>query len=145
MRKRRTREHSTKEATSAPFDPPEIRSSPIDSPKRTVRRNFLGRGNDAFTCHHCGCEVLPLVSGGFRSHCPECLWSRHVDVLPGDRSSSCGGLMPPVSVERVHDTWYAVHRCEDCGFQGRNRLSLQDKRQSDSWETVIAISGQLST
>ena len=148
MRKRRTRDQSTNEAESSPLDPPKggTESSPLDPPRGgTVRRNFLGRGNDAFTCHHCGCGVLPLVSGGFRSHCPECLWSRHVDDVPGDRSSSCGGLMPPISVERVHGTWYAVHRCEVCCFQRRNRLSLEDERQSDSWEAVIAISGQPST
>lgn len=124
MRKRRTSESSTSE----------------DVP---VRRNFLGRGNDAFTCLHCGCEVLPLVSGGFRSHCPECLWSRHVDEIPGDRESPCGGLMKPVGVEKVHDTWYVVHHCRECGFQRRSRLSLEDGRQSDNWETVIAISRRL--
>ena len=53
--------------------------------------------------------------------------------------------MEPISVEKIHDTWYAVHRCEECGFERRNRLSLDDQRQSDSWETVIAISGQLPT
>ncbi len=126
MRKRPTGEHPSNEKSAA-------------------RRNFLGRGNDAFTCLHCGCEVLPLVSGGFRSHCPECLWSRHVDDIPGDRSASCGGLMSPVSVEKVHDTWYVVHRCQTCGFRRRNRLSLDDGRQSDDWDAVIAISGQLST
>ncbi len=156
MRKRRTRDQAN-EAESSPRDPPRgtesspldpprgAESSPLDPPKGAARRNFLGRGNDAFTCHHCGLDVLPLVSGGSRSHCPECLWSRHVDEVPGDRSSSCGGLMPPISVERVHDTWYAVHRCEVCCFQRRNRLSLEDERQSDSWEAVIAISGQPST
>ncbi len=104
------------------------------------RKNFLGRGNNAFTCLHCECDVLPLESGGFRSHCPECLWSRHVDEVPGDRSSPCGGLMSPEEVEKDHDTWYVVHRCQECGLQKRNRLSLDDSRQSDNWETVIAIS-----
>lgn len=50
--------------------------------------------------------------------------------------------MSPRHVERVHDTWYVVHRCETCGVRRRNRLSLGDRRQADSWEAVIEISRQ---
>ena len=37
----------------------------------------------AFTCVHCGAEVLPMGKSS-RNHCPFCLWSLHVDILPGD-------------------------------------------------------------
>ena len=56
------------------------------------------RENTAFTCEHCGREVVPLTSGSYRNHCPFCLYSKHVDALPGDRMSECGGLMEPVGL-----------------------------------------------
>jgi len=103
------------------------------------RRNFVGSGNDPFSCLACGHDVLPLA-GGFRSHCPECLWSLHVDEVPGDRQARCGGLMRPVAVEKNHATWYVVHICELCGARKRNRLALSDPRQPDSWDRVIELS-----
>ncbi|HLL91284.1 MAG TPA: RNHCP domain-containing protein, partial [Tepidisphaeraceae bacterium] len=48
-----------------------------------------------FTCGHCGRSVR---GNGYTNHCPGCLWSRHVDVNPGDRAAACGGLMEPVAV-----------------------------------------------
>jgi hypothetical protein len=43
--------------------------------------------------------VLPLSTGSYRNHCPACLWSKHVDVQPGDRAATCRGLMRPDRVE----------------------------------------------
>jgi hypothetical protein len=48
-----------------------------------------------FVCEHCG---KPVVGNGYTNHCPECLWSKHVDVNPGDRAATCLGLMEPVGV-----------------------------------------------
>ncbi|WP_419962425.1 RNHCP domain-containing protein [Psychrobacillus sp. BM2] len=33
----------------------------------------------------------------FRNHCPFCLFSKHLDNYPGDRSSECQDLMRIVS------------------------------------------------
>lgn len=105
------------------------------------RRNFLGRGNDAFDCGHCGERVLPLQAGGFRNHCPACLWSRHVDVVPGDRASTCGGLMEPRALEGTSTSgWVIVHRCVDCGAIRRNRAATDDPRQPDSVERLRELS-----
>ena len=38
-----------------------------------------------FNCEHCGKEVLPLSDGSYRNHCPYCLYSKHVDIVLGDR------------------------------------------------------------
>ncbi|MFO0702345.1 MAG: RNHCP domain-containing protein [Candidatus Andersenbacteria bacterium] len=78
---------------------------------------FIVRGrNEGFTCERCSVEVPPHPSS-CRNHCPRCLWSKHVDdVAPGDRASSCGGLMALVGVERGRrDAWRLVHRCQRCG------------------------------
>jgi hypothetical protein len=38
-----------------------------------------------FECERC----RMLVTGsGFTNHCPACLWSKHVDVHPGDRQAA---------------------------------------------------------
>ncbi|ASI14301.1 RNHCP family predicted zinc binding protein [Candidatus Mancarchaeum acidiphilum] len=48
-----------------------------------------------FHCEHCGTYVK---GNGYTDHCPNCLWSRHVDNNPGDRACKCKGMMKPVSV-----------------------------------------------
>jgi hypothetical protein len=42
--------------------------------------------NQGFTCENCGASVAPLSNGSYRNHCPACLLSKHVDILPGDRA-----------------------------------------------------------
>lgn len=80
-----------------------------------------------FTCEHCGAEVKGT---GYTNHCPKCLWSKHVDVNPGDRASLCGGMMPPVSVEqRKGGEFSLVLRCEKCRHERRNILTLNDNME----------------
>ncbi len=89
---------------------------------------FIAR-NDGFICEHCGHEVTPIVYGGsYRNHCPFCLWSKHVDGdVPGDRASSCGGLMEPIGVTTKSGGEYTlVHKCTTCGFQRLNRVAGDD-------------------
>jgi len=72
--------------------------------------------------------VLPPESGTRnRNHCPECLWSRHVDNRTGDRLSVCGGLMEPIAVwARDGGEWALVHRCVKCGIVRVNRIAPDD-------------------
>lgn len=76
-----------------------------------------------FNCEHCG---APVVGNGYTNHCPKCLWSKHVDNDPGDRLSHCGGMMRPLSVERKGDSWILTNRCEKCGHEKRNEMSVND-------------------
>jgi hypothetical protein len=76
-----------------------------------------------FECERCG---TPAAGSGFTNHCPSCLWSKHVDVHPGDRQAECGGLMEPVAVETERDEYRIVHRCLDCGLERRNRAAAGD-------------------
>ncbi|MVN87382.1 RNHCP domain-containing protein [Deinococcus sp. HMF7620] len=107
-------------------------------------RRFTVQGtNNAFACGYCGAQVLPLRNGSVRNHCPHCLHSKHVDVLPGDRACECHGLMAPVGVEQSGKKgWVLVHRCQTCGFQGRNRAALDDPEQPDSWDAIVALSAR---
>ncbi|MBX6391104.1 MAG: RNHCP domain-containing protein [Frankia sp.] len=91
-----------------------------------MTRRFT-RTTEDFPCLVCGAAVR---GDGYTNHCPRCLWSRHVDVFPGDRAADCGGLMRPIAVEqRAHDVML-THRCEDCGHQRRNRTAAGDDRDA---------------
>ena len=63
-----------------------------------------------------------------RNHCPNCLWSRHVDDdVPGDRDAACGSSMEPLAVAvRGDGEWCLVHRCLNCGQLRLNRTAGDD-------------------
>ncbi len=84
-----------------------------------------------FECERCG---TPVMGSGYTNHCPTCLWSKHVDVYPGDRAASCGGMMEPVAIEGASGDYQILHRCGVCGHEKRNGLS-----HYDSHERAIAI------
>jgi predicted RNA-binding Zn-ribbon protein involved in translation (DUF1610 family) len=66
-----------------------------------MSRNKILRNNpqESFICLSCGKGVAALEHGGqHRYHCPNCLSSYHVDIIPGDRRSSCCGIMEPIGV-----------------------------------------------
>ena len=85
--------------------------------------------NTSFTCVNCNEFVNEISKGTIRNHCPFCLISVHLDVLPGDRASDCGGAMRPVSVlSHSKKGWQVVHKCDDCGHEQPNRVSDDDCR-----------------
>ena len=87
-----------------------------------MSQTFIKRSED-FTCGQCGM----VVSGdGYTNHCPHCLYSRHVDIYPGDRAARCGGLMTPVALERRRGAERIIHRCLECGQANPNRVAPND-------------------
>jgi len=84
--------------------------------------------NETFTCKNCGRVVVPEGAGSdHRNHCPNCLYSLHVDIEPGDRESDCGGYMEPVAVwVRNKGEWAIIHRCKMCGSFSSNRVAADD-------------------
>ena len=87
------------------------------------RKNFIRRIED-FVCEHCQAQVQ---GSGYTNHCPQCLWSKHVDVVPGDRAAGCNGLMRPrgVIIEGGLPS-QIMHQCEACGHRSRSRVAEQD-------------------
>ena len=85
-----------------------------------------------FTCLHCGHFVH---GNGYTNHCPECLWSRDVDINPGDRASDCGGMMRPVALTTDGDEFIITHKCEKCGKMRRQHTS-----QNDNMDAIIRLS-----
>ena len=86
---------------------------------------------EAFTCENCGIEV---VGNGYTNHCPLCLWSKHVDINPGDRASDCQGLMEPIALENKNGEQVIVHRCVVCGFQKKNKVA-----ENDSFDELLLL------
>lgn len=83
---------------------------------------------ESFNCKYCGRLIVPEGAGSdHRNHCPNCLMSVHVDNTPGDRQSTCHGLMEPVSVwVRKNGEWAIIHRCKECGKLSSNRIAADD-------------------
>lgn len=81
-----------------------------------------------FICRYCGGAVTPNPIGtAHRNHCPRCLYSLHLDELPGDRASGCGGIMEPVAISvRQGKEWAIIHRCTECGALKENRIAGDD-------------------
>jgi hypothetical protein len=103
-----------------------------------VRTTPIAR-DEAFTCSTCAREV-PCGGKRPRDHCPWCLHSRHVDVVPGDRASTCGGDLVPQAAERSPQGkgWMIVYRCVACGALRRNRV-LDDVEPPDDAAAVRAL------
>ncbi len=96
--------------------------------------------NEAFTCANCGLAVPP-AGRTCRNHCPECLYSQHVDIYPGDRANPCGGLMQPIGYENTnHKGLMIMYRCTTCGHQARNIALLNDPAYPDNYEAILRIS-----
>ena len=104
----------------------------------STNRRFRRVRNEGFLCEHCGARVRPLANGSCRNHCSHCLWSRHVDELPGDRASRCGGMMECVDVQRdSRRGWMLVHKCTRCGVVRRNKAVLEDPVQPDEFQMLL--------
>lgn len=91
------------------------------------------RVKEDFICKKCGARV---TGSGYTNHCPKCLWSKHVDQHPGDRSSLCGGSMEPIGVSVFSsDTFRILHKCKLCGF-----TRAQNAAKEDSIKRLIELS-----
>ena len=84
-----------------------------------------------FTCEHCGEHVR---GDGYTNHCTKCLWSKHVDINPGDRANTCLGLMKPIRTEGTVAAYFIIHECVRCGAEGRNIFG-----KKDSVEALLSI------
>lgn len=90
------------------------------------------RTKEDFTCEKCG---LSVVGSGYTNHCPKCLWSKHVDINPGDRLAQCQGLMEPIGIETKGGKYVIIHRCTSCGFERKNKAS-----ENDDTDAIIQLS-----
>ncbi|MDD4989072.1 MAG: RNHCP domain-containing protein [Candidatus Pacebacteria bacterium] len=76
-----------------------------------------------FQCEHCGFDVSGT---GYTNHCPKCLWSKHVDIHPGDRANTCFGMMKPIGSVYKGGEISVIQRCEKCNFEKKNKMGPED-------------------
>lgn len=94
-------------------------------------KHFIKRPED-FNCAKCGTVVH---GNGYTNHCPNCLWSKQVDNTPGDRLSTCGGMMEPIAIEPEQNHFIITHKCEKCG-----KIKRQRTIDNDNIDTIIKLS-----
>jgi hypothetical protein len=104
-----------------------------------LRSNPIAR-DESFVCAVCA-TVVASHGRTARNHCPQCLTSLHVDVVPGDREALCKGIMDPVSLEKNGETFYITHHCRRCAHTRRNRAML-DGTPPDSPSALRALSAR---
>ena len=85
-----------------------------------------------FICKVCGTEVKGT---GYTNHCPNCLYSLHVDEeIPGDRQSDCKGLMEPIKAEIEKGEYTLTHKCQKCKKVTKNKTS-----EEDNFEEILKL------
>lgn len=98
-----------------------------------MKKNFSKKVEN-FVCEQCGKEN---VGNGYTDHCSNCLYSKHVDINPGDRESQCKGLMKPIAVEVKNDRYRIYYKCQKCGYKHRVFAS-----EDDNFEKILSIAGK---
>ncbi len=81
--------------------------------------------DEQFICEHCHKKVEKLEYSA-RDHCPYCLYSKHVDINPGDRANQCLGLLKPIDVEKFKNTYKILYECDTCHMQHKNIMAIDD-------------------
>ena len=90
--------------------------------------------DESFICEQCNKSVEPLGYTA-RNHCPYCLYSKHVDINPGDRAENCLGLLKPIGAEKAKkDTYKIIYQCTKC-----NKISKNKMASDDNYELLLDI------
>ncbi len=90
--------------------------------------------DEEFVCENCNKEVSKLEYTA-RDHCPFCLYSKHVDINPGDRLNNCRGMLKPIGIEKFKNTFKIIYKCEKCNEFHKN-IAAND----DNMDIIIEIS-----
>ena len=90
--------------------------------------------DEEFICENCGSKITKLGYTA-RDHCNYCLYSKHVDINPGDRLNDCKGLLKPIEIEKFKDTYKIIYKCEKCGQLHKNIMA-----NDDNMDKIIELS-----
>lgn len=85
-----------------------------------------------FICENCGEKI---IGNGYTNHCSKCLYSKHVDINPGDRQEPCNGLMKPTQAFLDHSHWQIMQQCLVCGLVRKNKAS-----KDDNFDVIVVLS-----
>ena len=96
-------------------------------------KNFYMR-DEQFICENCSKEVDRLLYSA-RDHCPFCLYSKHVDINPGDRQNNCLGLLKPIDIEKFKNSYKIIYQCKKCHQLHKNIMA-----DDDDMNSIISLS-----
>ena len=93
--------------------------------------------DEEFICENCG-EKVPKLEYSCRNHCPHCLYSKHVDINPGDRQEQCHGMLEPIGLEIDSKKGYVIiSKCQKCGKIRKNKAA-----KDDDMDEIIKLSAK---
>ena len=92
--------------------------------------------DEEFICENCGRKIEKLNYSA-RDHCNYCLYSKHVDIMPGDRLNTCLGLLKPIGIEKYKNTYKIIYKCEKCHQEHKNIMA-----DDDNFNEIINASKQ---
>ena len=93
--------------------------------------------DEEFICENCHKKVEKLNYTA-RDHCPYCLYSKHVDIYPGDRNNKCQGLLTPIDIEKYKNTYKIIYKCQKCQELHKNIIA-----RDDDFDKIINLSSKL--
>ena len=98
-------------------------------------KNFTMK-DEEFICEQCN-KLVSKLNYTARDHCPYCLYSKHVDINPGDRQNTCLGLLKPIGIEKFKNTYKIIYKCTKC-----NKLHKNIMANDDNMNLIIKLSVQ---
>ena len=81
--------------------------------------------DEEFICENCK-QKIEKLNYTTRDHCNHCLYSKHVDINPGDRQNPCKGLLKPIGIEKFKNTYKIIYKCEKCNEIHKNIMATDD-------------------
>lgn len=90
--------------------------------------------DEEFICENCHKKIEKLDYTA-RDHCNYCLYSKHLDINPGDRSNPCQGMLKPIGIEKYKNTYKIIYKCLKCGELHKNIMA-----SDDDFDTIIKLS-----
>ena len=90
--------------------------------------------DEEFICENCN-KKIDKLNYTARDHCNYCLYSKHVDIMPGDRKNECKGLLKPIGIEKYKNTYKIIYKCTKCGQFHKNIMA-----NDDNFELIIELS-----
>lgn len=98
-------------------------SSKLKPQPKGLKAKEFRRLVEDFKCFNC---KKAIQGNGYTDHCPHCLWSLHVDIMPGDRASPCRGPMKPKYAISERSNYLLVYKCQKCSAEKRVNAAPND-------------------
>jgi len=90
--------------------------------------------DEEFICENCK-QKIEKLNYTTRDHCNYCLYSKHVDINPGDRQNPCKGLLKPIGIEKFKNTYKIIYKCKKC-----NQIHKNIMANDDNMDLIIELS-----